>query len=187
MIHGLRCVDYSMNRRKKWSPVSGGHAGAGILSIPARLLPVLDAVASGLQDPSRCMWLCITTLLINPETQLPAHADGLAGAGPAKQGHAVNTSLYARRQPPCRRRSLFRRPHTRCRSSPSWLSFRGNQDNSCILAGSCCLLSSNVSVLTTSTANSLSAPLYLVDAAIRDSGFRGNDRLYQAIPDSLDL
>jgi len=72
--------------------------------------------------------------LITPETQLPAHADGLAGAGPAKQGHAVNTSLYARRQPPCCRRSLFRSPHTRCRPSPSWLSFRGNRVMLCVFA-----------------------------------------------------
>jgi hypothetical protein len=53
----------------------------------------------------------------------------MAALGPAKPGHAVNTSLYARRQPgpgqpldrfpvalsPGCRRSRFGRPHTRLR------------------------------------------------------------------------
>jgi len=42
-------------------------------------------------------------------------AAGESAAGPAKQGRAVNTFLYARQQHPCCRRSPFRRTRSRWR------------------------------------------------------------------------
>jgi hypothetical protein len=86
------------------------------------------------------IWRSIRSLSLFPiitETQ-PYDACGRdGGSGTRKQGHAVNTSLYARRQPgpgqpldrfpvspsPCCRRSLFRRPHTRCQRC-TWLRTR---------------------------------------------------------------
>jgi hypothetical protein len=51
-----------------------------------------------------------TVFLIITETQSYDACGRNDGCGARKQGHAVNTSLYARRQPPCCRRSLFAGP-----------------------------------------------------------------------------
>jgi hypothetical protein len=81
--------------------------------------------------------------LIITETQSYDACGRNGECGARKQGHAVNTTLYARRQlgpgqpldrfpvspSPCCRRSLFAgpTPAARCRVSPSWLSFSDNQ------------------------------------------------------------